>query len=137
MISSIINAISTSLTTEFNYAVFTEDTKQDMTIPCFLIANNNHTTELYMGRRYAVKNQFRIQFYPSEAAKQEQCDGVNERINWCLEYITVDGELMRGSKMMYEMINDVPTYSVNYDAFVYKIEETELMEALAISTDAM
>ncbi|MCD8067764.1 MAG: hypothetical protein LUE87_02510 [Lachnospiraceae bacterium] len=50
----------------------------------------------------------------------------------CLEWITVDGDLLRGTQMHYEIEDNVLLFFVNYDLFVFKEQEEEAMEELTL-----
>lgn len=50
-----------------------------------------------------------------------------EQLYWCLEYISVAGDLTRGTQMHYEVIDDVLHFFVNYDMFVNRLENIPLM----------
>ena len=52
----------------------------------------------------------------------------------CLELIDVDGDLVRGSKMHYEMVDGVLNFFLNYDLFVYRKEQTDPMETIETET---
>ena len=42
-----------------------------------------------------------------------------------LEIIDVDGDLCRGTEMHYEVVDDVLSFFVNYDMYVYKKEAVQ------------
>ena len=48
-----------------------------------------------------------------------------------LEYITVTGDLVRGIKMKYEVVDGVLNFFVNYDLFVYKVAASDAMEEIS------
>lgn len=133
MINSIIASISITLDAEFNkdksedYEIHSEEIKQGLKEPCFFIQCLNPTTELFLGKRYFRQNQFCIQFFPATDKKQRECNEVAERMIWCLEYITVNGDLFRGTKMKHEVVDGILNFFVNYDCFVYRVEENTPM----------
>lgn len=139
MINSIIEAISISLNKEFGdgYETHMEEMKQDLEKPCFFITCSNQTTNLFFGKRYIRTNQFRIQYIPETDEKQRECYSVAERMQQCLEYITICGEdqPMRGTKMTYEVVNGVLNFFLNYDCFIYKndVESTTSIETIDTS----
>lgn len=135
MINSIIAAISVALNAEFGYENHMEEIKQDLVEPCFFIQCVNPTTELFLGKRYFRQNLFCIQYFPEGEDKQRECNEVAEKMIWCLEYITVDGQKMRGTKMKYNVAGGVLNFFANYDCFVYRIEADEAMETLESTTD--
>ena len=129
MTNSIVEAISTALDAEFGegYEIRMEEIRQGLKTPCFFIVSLNPATELFLGERYFKTNTFCIQYFPQSAKEQRECNDVAERMNWCLEYITVNGDKCRGTKMHHEMIDGVLNFFVNYDFFVYKHEVSEVM----------
>lgn len=129
MTNAIVEAISTALDAEFgeDYEIHMEEIKQGLKPPCFFIVSLNPTTELFLGKRYFKTNGFCVQYFPQSDKKQRECNDIAERMNWCLEYITVSGDKCRGTKMHHEVINGVLNFFVNYDFFVYKKEVSEVM----------
>lgn len=129
MTNTIIEAISTALDAEFgeDVEIHMEEIRQGLTAPCFFIVSLNPTTELFLGKRYFKANNFCIQYFPESAKGQRECNGVAERMGWCLEYITVNGDKCRGTKMHHEVVDGVLNFFVEYDFFVYKQEANEVM----------
>lgn len=136
MINSIIQAVSVALDAEFGFENHMEEIKQDLKEPCFFISCLNPTNDLFLGKRYFRKNQFCIQYFPESDRKQSECNSMAERMNRCLEYINMTGDLLRGTKMNYRVIDGVLNYFINYDCFVYRVEEVELMETIESSQGA-
>lgn len=140
MINSIIQGISITLDAEFNvkggkvYETHMEEIKQGLEEPCFFIQCLNPTTELFLGKKYFRQNQFCIQYFPESDDKQTECNAVAERLTWCLEYITVNGDKYRGTKMKSKVVDGVLNFFVNYDCFVYRVEDNTPMEEMTIST---
>lgn len=135
MINSIIEAISITLDAEFGYETHMEEIKQDLVEPCFYISCLNPTVELFLGKRYFRQNQFVIQYFPESDNEQRECNSVAERLMWSLEYITLDGDLTRGTAMKYEVVDGILNFFVNYDCFVYRMEENTPMENMDSTTD--
>ena len=134
MINSIIAAVSVALNAEFGneYTIYTEEVKQGLEEPCFFIACINPTHRLFRGKRYFRANQFALQYFPANTDRaREECNAVAERLYLCLEYISVAGDLTRGTQMHFEVIDGVLNFFVNYDMFVYKLEDTPVMAELS------
>ena len=135
MINSIIEAISISLNEEFgdDYTNYTEEINQGLEEPCFFISCLNPTQRLFFGKRYFRENQFCIQYFSFDKMREkEECNDVAERLFSCLEYITVTGDLVRGTKMKYEFADGILNFFVNYDMFVYKkTDSPDVMEKLS------
>ncbi|MCM1326960.1 MAG: hypothetical protein NC094_08925 [Bacteroidales bacterium] len=135
MINAIIAAISVALNAEFGYENHMEEIKQGLVEPCFFIQCVNTTTELFLGRRYFKQNLFCIQYFPKGEEKQQECNEVAEKMDWCLEYITVDGQKMRATNMKHNVEDGVLNFFLNYDCFVYRMEADEAMETLDSTTN--
>lgn len=136
MINTIMEAISVAINAEFGdaYEIYMEEIEQDLNEPCFFIQCLNPTNELFLGKRYFRSNPFCIQYFPQAKGNlNRECYEVNERLNECLEYITMDG-LMHGTKMKSEIVDGVLNFFVNYDCFVYKREENTIMGVMESDT---
>ena len=125
MINEIIDGISVAINTEFGdtYEIYTEDIEQGLKEPCFSILCLNPTVEQFLGKRYFRTNQFCIHYFPKSRERQSECNSVAERLFGCLEVITVDGDLIRGTSLHSEISDGVLSFFVNYDLFTYKHEE--------------
>jgi len=134
MIKKIIDGILAALSEEFGdeYTLYTESVMQGMKEPCFFVFCINPTNRLFLGKRYFRENQFCIQYFPADKDRaKEECNAVAERLFSCLEYITVTGDLVRGTKMKYEVVDGVLNFFVNYDLFVYKVAASDAMEEIS------
>lgn len=134
MINSIINAISIALNDEFgdDYTIYSEEVQQGLKEPCFFISCINKSNELFLGRRYFRENMFVVHYFPHDNLNiNEECNDVAERLYLCLEWLTVDNDLIRGTKMRVELVDGIMHFFVNYDMFVYKNTEQEAMDGLS------
>lgn len=132
MIEQIINGILTAISEEFgeDYTLYTESVKQGMKEPCFFVLCISPGTKLFRGRRYYHENQFAIQFLTDTDEPRAECVAVAERLFSCLELITVDGDLVRGTGMNADVTDEVLTFTVNYNFFSYLANTEEPMEIL-------
>lgn len=138
MINSIIESISVSLNAEFGdgYTIYTESVEQGLQEPCFFLSCINPTDRVFLGKRRFRENQFCIQYFPSgKGREKEECNAVAERLFSCLEYIAVTGDLVRGSKMKYEVVDGALHFFVDYDLFVYKAADPDRMEKMSQNVD--
>ena len=134
MINSIIAAISIALNAEFGdeYNIYTEEVKQGLEEPCFFVFCINPTSRPLLGKRYLRENQFCLQYFPADMERaHEECNAVAERLYLALEYISVAGNLTRGTQMRCEVIDNVLNFFVNYDMFVYRPDDTPAMVELS------
>ena len=128
MIQKVIEAISTALYQQYGYENHMEEIKQGLKEPCFFIACIDQSTKRYPSSRYKKQNQFVIQYFPeSRDAPNAECLEVADQLQWCLEDITVDGDILHGSDMHSEIIDGVLNFFVSYNFFVRKTREKEKM----------
>lgn len=138
MINKIIDGISVAINSKFGdpYEIYTESVEQGLKEPCFSILCLNPTIKRFLGERFFRTNQFCIHYFPSSPEKRSECFSVMEKLCEALEVITIDGDLIRGTKMKGEVIDGVLSFFVNYDMYVYKGTETESgMESFVHNTD--
>lgn len=127
MINKIIDGISIAIHSEFGDAceIYTESVEQGFEEPCFSVLCLNPAISQKLGKRYFRTNQFCIHYFPESSEKRLECHAVAERMIGALEYITIDGDLCRGTEMHHEIVDNVLSFFVNYDLFVYKDEPDE------------
>ncbi|SES68624.1 phage tail terminator family protein [[Clostridium] polysaccharolyticum] len=141
MINEIIQGIVNALDANFNknsdvYDIYTEEIKQGLQEPCFFIQCINPSSNLFRDNRYKSTNQFCIQYFPADKLhKQRECNSVSEELNSILEYITVSGNLIRGSNTHSEFAGDVLSYFVDYNCFTVKqVQQSPSMGTLQANT---
>ena len=127
MINKIIDGISVAINSEFgdSYETYTESIEQGLVEPCFSILCLNPTINQVLGKRYFRENQFCIHYFPSSDEKRSECYEVTERLMNALEFITVDGDLCNGTDMHVEVVDNVLSFFVNYNMYVYKEKVAE------------
>lgn len=132
MINSIIAGISSALFEVFRYENFKDEIGQDLSPPCFYIACIEPEKKNYIGTRALLNNHFVIQYFPeSEDDSRGECYSVGEKMYECLEVIRVDGFLLRGTEMKFEIMDGVLHFFVDYNVFVRKAaEQKETMGSL-------
>lgn len=137
MIEKITDGILAALNAEFgdDYTLYTEEVRQGLKEPCFFVSCISPNTKLYRGRRYQHTNQFIIQYLTDVDEPRADCNSTAERLFSCLELITVDGDLMRGTGMEAVISDDVLTFTVNYDYFSYRQNDIPVMEHKGTETN--
>lgn len=143
MITSVIDAISIAIHTEFGveYEIYTEIVEQGLVKPCFFIAYLNVNSRPKRGKRYLLENQMVIQYLTSSKEPNAEMYRVAERLNNCLECISVEGNLTRASKNKIEFFEELSgpmlNLTINYDFEVIKNEAPkEPMETFKVDTSA-
>lgn len=144
MINKIIDGICEKLYITFGdgFEIYTELKNQDLKEPCFSVFCVNPLSTQVLGNRYFRNNIFCIQYFPSTAEPKAECNAITETLYTELETITIKEEIadeiikesfVRSNKMRSEMIDGVLNFFVNYNLFVYRTENTEVMEEMTES----
>lgn len=136
MINSTIEAIGNAISAEFGneYTIYSESVKQGLKEPCFFIFCINPTNTRFPGERFYRQNQFCVQYIPSDARENHDCNSVAERLYEVLAWIEVTGDNVMGSAMSYEITDGILSFFVNYNIFVKKILDYDVMEELNENT---
>lgn len=138
MVNDLIDGISIKLNQVFGDDVRIygdEDVKQGLTEPCFFIAVLNPSQNNVIGTRSFRQNPFDIHYFPAVQGSNEELQGKASELYDALEYITlINGDVVRGTKMNYEIIGGVLHFFVNYNMFIRKVEVPEdSMETLTVN----
>lgn len=133
MLNKIIDGISIRLNDIFeDYPIYSEQIKQGFKEPCFFILPLSPSLKQIVGSRYQRYNPFDIHFFPGDL-DNIGVDDVAEKLLEALEYITVEGNLIRGMKRHYEKVDGVLHFFVEYNLHTVKPVEKINMEILEVS----
>lgn len=138
MINDIIGGIAKALHAEFgSIPVWAEQQKQGFEEPCFYVYCTEPTSRVFLGKRYFKQHPLCVTYFPSRSnAQREECNDVAQRLFDCLEYIELEDGKIMGTNMKYAISDNVLVFTLNYDTFAYKVEQTEAMDELAQSITA-
>lgn len=123
MTNEIVKGISRALYETFGdeYTIYKESVPQNFTEPCFAIMHIRGTNDVKSPTRYFRHNLFDIHYFPkNELNARTEMRSVIEMLFLSLEYVNVLDNLCRGTKMSYEIIDDVLHFFVTYDMFLTK-----------------
>lgn len=133
MLNNTIAGISQKLNQIFGYKIYSDEIEQGLLEPCFLIVCLTSSQEQELNTLYRREQAFAIHYYPQAAKPTQEINDVVDILNMALEYITVDGNLVRGTKMRHEVADGVLHFFVNYDVRIRKVIESDpYMENLTI-----
>lgn len=126
LVDGIVRAISAAFGDE--YEIYTEPVTQNLTPPCFLVETVQPEYEHYFWKRYREKVSFCIHYFPKGPDAAEECNAVFDRLTDCLEYITVEDRLIRGTGMKAEFPDgEAMHFLVDYEVFLQSVDETDKM----------
>lgn len=113
--------------------VYTEQVKQGLKTPCFIVRMVNHANEPRLGTRCRRTSLFSVQYIPKSATDANtQCCDVNDRLYSALEYITADSGLYRGTNMSGQYTDGILTFLVSFNTFVKTEPSLNPMEQLKV-----
>lgn len=139
MVNNLIDGISVKLNQVFgdDYRIYSENVNQGLQEPSFFIAVLNPTQSQVIGLRFFKEHPFDIHYFPSKDGGNQEIQDVASELFEALEYITLlNGDLVRGTEMHYEKVNDVLHFFVKYNMFVHKqVEVADEMETLTVNND--
>jgi hypothetical protein len=125
VLNKTIEGISKALYEAFgaDYTIYIDNVEQDLNTPCFLIKSLNPSQEQRLTNRYERFQPFDIHYFPDAADYTDECMEVTEKLFDVLEYITVGGDLVRGTSMNAEVPDGVLHFFVDFNMFVIKQQE--------------
>ena len=133
MLNEIIKGISMALNAAFGdgYEIYQNDVEQGLKEPCFLIAVLQPEITPMLGRRFIKRNPFDIQYFPTNPRNNAEMFTVAEKLMECLTQISLpNGDLLHGTGMNYEVVDDVLHFMVNFNLTLIRPYEEPYMETL-------
>lgn len=120
--NQIKNAIMKKLKQEFpDYKRYGEEIKQGFQAPCFFLAViNTNSKQQMIGKRYLRTISLDVHFFPDPKAQNEQMYEMGDLLYMLLEVLHIDGQILQGSEMNFEIVDGVLHFFVDYKVFVYR-----------------
>lgn len=132
MLSDIVNGISIKLNSIFGsgYKIYDENVEQGFDEQSFFIKPLKVINQPFLSKRKKRTYPFDIAYFPKDG--NEEMMEVSDKALDGLEYITlVNGDMLRGTSLQAEIVDDVLHISVNYAVFLNDITKDESMESYA------
>ncbi len=131
MINELIIGISQCLDIHFtDIEIFIDEMKQGIVAPCFFIQLLNAGQEQIVGNRYHREQSFDVHYFPKNSTSE--LNNMSDQLMNALEYIEVEGGLVRGTKMHSEVVDGVLHFFVDFNLIITKQKHDEFMEKLKI-----
>lgn len=131
-VKNVLSAVSAALSGEFaEYDVYLDDVAQGLSPPCFTVSCSPSVRQV-IGKRFRRDFDLCIHFFPGAAEKYGECADVEERLFSSMQYISVDGDLLRGEDMSRKFSDGILSFNVRYGTFVFDSEKAEAMERLIV-----
>jgi len=122
MVNELIDGISLKLNYTFGdgFRIYSENVTQGLQEPCFFISALNPSQSQIIGNRFRSLNPFVINYFPASLNPNIEMHSMAIRLFDALEYITLNGDPVRGTRMHYSINDDVLQFFVDYNLFVLK-----------------
>ena len=148
MVSRFLNAITEALDAEFgdDYEIYTEDIRQGLTPPCFLVELISSDREKVSGSWYQYNTLFAIQYFPAGENERSEIHSVISRLDDCLEALSVtwkdgqespktDPKVKRTRTEADEtaITGGVLTYPIRINDVFYRLDDGDPMESADIT----
>lgn len=133
MVNDIIDGIVIKIDSIFDDAIiYTEEVEQDFSEPCFFVRLLKASQKQVLNNRYYLQHSFDVHYFPGTADKNTEVYDAASKLS-SLEYIISDDNLIRGTKMNYQVIDGVLHYFIDYNYYAYlSKEEVEKMQSISV-----
>lgn len=136
MVKELLDGISIKLNQVFGegYEIYGDtDVLQGLQKPCFFISILNPSQTKLLGQRYYREHPFDVQYFPITSGDNIELQEVATELFDALEYIALlNGDLVHGTSMQYEVVDGVLHFRVNYNMFLLKEQLKDNMETIGI-----
>ena len=133
MLNEIIKGISMALNTAFGdrYEIFQNDIEQGLEKHGFFIQVLKPELSPLLGRRSMKRNPFDVMYFPTAPGNNAEMFTVAETLMEALDFITLpNGDLLHGTSVNYEVVDNVLHYFVNYNLPIIRPAEETYMGTL-------
>ena len=133
MVNKVLNSISKALYTEFgeSYHYYVEDVEQATKLPCFHISVLSPLSRSVNRKDYYRTMPCVLHYFSDDkVTTNNNCYSIGERALECLEYLNLDGQLVRSEDMSFTMVDDVLQIFLTYRFWTEKVEDLDQMETL-------
>lgn len=129
-VKNVLSAVSAALAAEFDgFEIFLDNVPQGLAPPCFTVSCSPSVKQV-LGKRFRRDFDFCIHFFPGTSKPYSECADVEERLFSSLQYITVDGDMLRGENMSRKFSDGVLSFNVSFGTFVIDQDKEETMGVL-------
>jgi hypothetical protein len=139
VVNSVLNSISKALYTEFGdtHHYYVEDVEQNSQLPCFTIDVLNPLSRSVNHKDYYRTVPIVIHYFTdNKTSTRKHSLGVGEQVLECLEYLEIDGHLVRAEGMSYHFVDDVLQVFLTYRFWTEKPDTTPPMEDMDVHSSS-
>lgn len=129
-VKNVISGVSAALADEFGgFEIYPDEVPQGLSPPCFTISCSP-SVERVIGKRFRRDFDICVNFFPAADEIYSECADIEERLFPALQYIDVDGDLLRGENMSRKISDGILSFNVRFGTFVIDTDKAETMGEL-------
>lgn len=129
-VKNVVSGVSAALSAEFEgFEIYLDEVPQGLAPPCFTISCSP-SVERVVGKRFRRDFDICVRFFPASDEKYGECADVEERLFSSLQYISADGDLLRGENMTRRISDGILSFNVRFGTFVIEQDTEEIMGEL-------
>ncbi len=104
MINTVVSSVCGAIYDCFkdDYKIYKELVKQDLNNPCFFVECEKETRTQQLNYRYFRQHAIAIYYFPEKENFRAECNDVFNKLRYALEYVNVDGSLVRTKNLRFE-----------------------------------
>ena len=114
------------------YPVYNSFIKSDFDMPAFVVEPIILSIKHFLGNKFMKSYEVTIKFYCNNSDKNTIYPEICETLSNALEYIKIDGDLIRGNKLKLKSLKDCLEISICYEYFFFKKYTIPYMENLDV-----
>lgn len=136
MVNSLLGGVMETLYEEFGdtYSYYTSSVGQNLNCPSFMPIFVNPSVKLIRPPRYQLTLPCKIHYFPLESGNKKEINAVAMRLFNVMEYVKMNGNLVRGLEMEYSIQDDVLIFSIVYKFIAERTKDFDpLMEDLFVT----
>lgn len=133
MVNDVLDAITVGLHDVFgdDFRYYVEDIPQKLKTPCFTVETIDYNVRSYSKTRYYMTIPIVIQFFPEDEVNSKKYSyDIGAKVADAVEYINVDGVLLRSENINYELNDDILQIFVTYSFWTREGVTSDYMEEL-------
>lgn len=128
-INAIREAVITKLKAHFpSMPIYGEEMAQDFLKPSLFVKLFSVEQDQIIGNRYKRNHSFMIHYYSDSEIPHDDMHKMAEQLYSLLEFVSIQEDLFRGTKMKHEIKDGMLHFNVNYNVFLMK--ETEPVDEM-------
>lgn len=139
MVNLVLDSISKALYTAFgnSYHYYVEEIEQNIKLPCFTLKVLNPLSRSVNHKDYYRTVPCVIHYFTADKiTSNKDCYSIGEQVLECLEYLNIDGNLVRAEDMSYTMVDDVLQIFLTYRFWTEKPDTTPSMEDATVRSSS-